>query len=314
MNDGYGRAPLTRRRFLFELADLASIAAFVAWFGVLWAAPAQCAEMLTHIHGLAYSADGKKLIVPSHDGFAIYERGKWRKAPGLRHDYMGFASTRQYLYSSGHPAPGSGLANPFGLIRSRDGGRSWDKLGLAGETDFHLLAAGWSTNAVYVWNPQPNSRMTKSGVYYTLDEGQTWHAAAAVGLDGELRALAAHPEEAGTVAVGTTEGAFLSRDFGARFEALARDAQALALHFDQDGKRLWLGSLAGAARLSRIDLQARRIEPVPIPPLGRDAVSYIAQNPASRATYAIATFERNVYLSRDAGRTWMQIAYRGTVR
>src|SRR2546429_5088264 len=51
--------------------------------------------------------------------------------------YMGFAATAQGAYSSGHPAPESGLTNPFGLIRSRDGGKTWDKLGLEGESDFH---------------------------------------------------------------------------------------------------------------------------------------------------------------------------------
>jgi hypothetical protein len=299
---------------------------------------AQTVVTLTHVHGLSYSADGMKLVIPSHHGLAVYEGGKWRKAPGPQHDYMGFASTRQYLYSSGHPAPGSALANPFGLIRSRDGGRSWDKLGLEGESNFILLAAGWSTNAVYVWNPQPNSRMNNFGVYYTLDEGQSWHAAAAVGLDGELGVLAAHPYAAGTVAIGTSEGVFLSRDFGDRFEGLARDVQGLALHFDLDGERLrgedrpkakelglalhfdldgerlWLGSFAGTAYLARIDLRSGTIEPAPTPHWGRDPVSYIAQNPASRAEYAIATLGRSVYLSKDGARTWNQIADRGRVR
>jgi hypothetical protein len=319
---------LARRCFLVGLAGLASVAlvplrgsarsvddsALVEARLVAGAALAQSTEMLTHVHGLAYSADGKMLMVPSHDGLAIYERGKWHKAPGPQHDYMGFASTRQYLYASGHPAPGFGVANPFGLIRSRDGGRSWDKLGLEGEINFFLLAAGWNTNAVYVWNPQPNSRMNNFGVYYTLDEGQTWHAAAAVGLDGELQTLAAHPYAAGTVAIGTSEGAFLSRDFGSRFEVLARDAPALALHFDLDGERLWLGSFAGTAYLLRVNLRSGTIEPAPTPHWGRDPVSYIAQNPASRAEYAIATLGRSVYLSKNGARTWTQIADRGRVR
>ena len=303
-------------RYRFSLADFSELAliALVAGLGLIWTASVRSAEMLTHVHGLAYSADGKRLMVPSHHGLAIYERGNWRKAPGPQHDYKGFASTRQYLYASGHAAPGFGVANPFGLIRSRDGGRSWDKLGLEGEIDFHLLAAGWNTNAVYVWNPTPNSRMNKFGVYYTLDEGQSWHAAAAVGLDGDVQTLAAHPYAAGTIAIGTSEGAFLSRDFGGHFAALARDVRATALHFDLDGERLWLGSFAGAAYLSRIDLQSGTIEPAPTPHWGRDPVSYIAQNPASRAEYAIATLGRNVYLSKDGTRTWTQIADRGRVR
>jgi hypothetical protein len=107
-----------------QIARFAFLAALVAVM------PAQAAVGITHVHGLAYSADGKRLMIPSHHGLALYENGKWSKAPGPQHDYMGFSATAKYLYSSGHPAPGSGLVNPFGLIRSKDGGQTWDKLGL----------------------------------------------------------------------------------------------------------------------------------------------------------------------------------------
>ena len=40
-------------------------------------------------------------------------------------------------------------------------------------------------------------------------------------------------------------------------------------------------------------------------------MAYIAQNPANRNEYAVATFERNVYLTKDQGKTWTQIANQG---
>jgi len=43
----------------------------------------------------------------------------------------------------------------------------------------------------------------------------------------------------------------------------------------------------------------------------RDAVAFIAQNPADRREYAIATFRRNVFLRRDDGKRWMEIAHEG---
>ena len=92
---------------------------------------------LHHVHGLSYSADGRQIFIPSHNGLAVYSDGRWSMAPGPAHDYMGFSATRQFFYSSGHPAPNSGLVNPFGLIRSKDGGKTWDKRGLEGESDFH---------------------------------------------------------------------------------------------------------------------------------------------------------------------------------
>lgn len=292
------------RRRVFFAALLAAAAAATT-------AVAQPATTLTHVHGLAYSADGSKLMIPSHHGLAVYEGGKWSKAPGPQHDYMGYAGTRRYLYSSGHPAQGSGLVNPFGLIRSKDGGKTWDKLGLEGETDFHLLATGWNTNAIYVWNPAPSSRMKHPGLHFTLNDGFAWKRAAAAGLDGEPRALAVHPDDPATVAVATSKGFYLSRDSGERFAAIAAGSEGLAVFFDLDGKHLWYGAFNGRARLARMPVAGGLPVQMELPPLDRDAVAYMAQNPLKRSQYAIATFGRNVYLSGDGARTWKRIAERG---
>src|SRR5882762_7307955 len=276
-----------------------------------FAAQAEAQVTLMHVHGLAYSSDGKRLMIPSHHGLAVYENGKWSKAPGPQHDYMGFAATGKNLYSSGHPAPGSALINPFGLLRSRDGGRTWEKLGLEGESDFHILATGWNTNAVYVWNPAPSPRMKRPGLHYSLNDGFVWTPARASGLEGEPRALAVHPDDAAIVAAATSSGVFLSRDSGERFVRLAGAAEGLSVCFDLDGKSLWYGTFDGRARLSRAPLGGGTGAPVDLPALGQDAVAYISQNPAARSEYAIATFERSVYLSKDGARIWKRIAERG---
>lgn len=181
----------------------------------------RAAVTLTHVHGLAYTADGKRLLIPSHHGLAVYENGEWSRAPGPRHDYMGFSATAKRLYSSGHSAPGSGLVNPFGLIRSDDGGGTWRKLALEGETDFHVLATSWNTNAVYVWNPAPSSRIKRPGLHYTLNDGFVWKPARAAGLDGDPRAIAVHPDNPNRVAVATSSGIFQSSDSGDSFRRVA---------------------------------------------------------------------------------------------
>src|SRR3546814_10803145 len=104
---------------------------------------------------------------------------------GPKHDYMGFSATRDTFYSSGHPAPGSDLVNPFGLIKSTDGGQTWQKLGLEGESDFHILATSYGTNAIYVLNHQANSRMKAAGIYATQSDGVMWSRATANGLKGK---------------------------------------------------------------------------------------------------------------------------------
>jgi hypothetical protein len=269
---------------------------------------------LRHVHGLGYSPDGSRLMIPSHDGLAVYGGGSWSKAPGPRHDYMGFAVSREFIFSSGHPAPGTGLANPFGLIRSRDGGHSWDKLGLEGEADFHVMAVGYANGAVYVYSAEPNSRMPRPGIYRMLGQGLGWRRAGGRGLHGEIHALAVHPTDAGTLAAATSAGVFLSRNGGDEFKPMMEGAQALTACFTLDGDSLWVSAFAGKPGLTRVTLGNGAREELALPPLGRDAVAYIAQNPARRAEFAIATFERSVFLTPDAGKNWTQIAERGRTR
>jgi photosystem II stability/assembly factor-like uncharacterized protein len=267
---------------------------------------------LVHVHGLAYSSDGARLIIPSHFGLAIYENGKWSKAPGPEHDYMGFSATASHLYSSGHPAAGSGLVNPFGLLRSKDAGKTWTKLGLEGESDFHVMATSWNTDAVFVWNAAPNSRMRQAGLHFSRDDGATWQRVSARGLVGVPYGIAVHPDDPKTVAAATPEGVFRSSDAGETFLRVAQ-AQGTTVFFDLDGKRLWYGTFEGDARLQRAQAGGKP-ERVALPPLTQDAVAFVAQNPARRNEYAIATFNRDVYLSKDAGRTWAPIARRGETR
>jgi hypothetical protein len=267
---------------------------------------------LTHVHGLGYSADGRQLLVPSHDGLSVYAGGRWSKAKGPTHDYMGFSATREALYSSGHPAPGSGLANPFGLIKSTDGGQTWQKLGLEGESDFHQLATSYGTNAVYVINGHPNSRMPEPGIYYTVADGMQWQRAQASGLRSRPHGLAVHPTDPKIVAAGSDDGLYLSRDSANGFQPLVAGRRVLAQAFDLDGQHLWFGVHAGKPMLARIALSAGATpEGRPLPPMTDDAVAFIAQNPARRQELAIATFKRSVYVSRDQGLTWKQVARDG---
>lgn len=279
------------------------------------AGPAAAQAILTHVHGLAYSPDGRQLFVPSHHGLAIYDRGAWIKAPGPQHDYMGFVATRDSFYSSGHPDPKSGLLNPLGLMRSRDSGMTWERLGLQGESDFHLLGASWSTNTVYVWTPGPNSRMPLPGLYYTADNGRIWMRSRMIDLSGEAVALAVHPRDQRNVALATSSGVFLSRDSGARFRNIAPGTQGSAVFFDLNGRHLWYATSEGnSARMTRVPVAGGTSDSIPLPAVtmqGKDSVMFIAQNPTDHSQVAIATLRRDVFLSRDAGKTWRAIARDG---
>lgn len=266
-----------------------------------------------HGHGLSFSSDGKVLLAPSHRGLAAYEDGAWWEASGPIQGFSGFSVAERAIYASGHSRTDGPPRDPIGLVRSTDGGRNWQPLALAGKADFHLLAAGYHSGAIYVLNTQPNAAMPAPGLYVTRDEGKSWRRAAARGLQGEIHGLSAHPTEGGTLAVATGRGLYLSRDAGESFRRLDGRELATGVAFDHEGKRLYYArALSNEVVVTTLDGRERR--PLRLPPLKGDYVTCLAHSPADERVFAFATRRRDVYVTNDGGFSWRRIASEGDVQ
>ena len=291
----------------------ARLAAAVLAAALASAGSAQPSLFHDHGFGLAFSADGRTLFAPSHGGLAAYEDGAWWEAPGPAQGFSGFSVTEGAAWSSGHAQPDAPASRPAGLMRSTDGGRTWRSVALAGEADFHLVAAGHRSGAIYVLNLKPNTTMPVPGVYVTRDQGANWRRAAARGLTGEIHGIAAHPADPGVVAVGSGQGLYLSRDGGETFRRVDSRGPVTALAFDVAGERLrYARALAG--EISSVSLKGAAGRALRLPPLAGDYVTSIAQSPADQSVLAFATRRRDVFLSVDAAASWRRIAAAGAVR
>lgn len=266
--------------------------------------------LLFHVHGLAFSPDGKALLVPAHTGLMVFREDGWTEVDGPIHDFAGFSLAARAIYASGHPPPGSSLPNPLGLVKSTDLGASWVPLALGGEADFHFLAAGYRSNAIYVRSTEPNSAMPIPGLHLSVDEGKTWRRRIARGLEGDIFGLAAHPQDAGTLAVATDRGLYLSRDSGESFKRMDDRQAVTAVSFDLDGRNL---RFARAIRRELVSaaLDSRSRTVILLPSIGLDYVTYIAHSPADQRLLAIATDRRHVFVTTNVGKTWRQIAKDG---
>lgn len=102
---------------------------------------------LPHIHGAGFDAATGAVFAGTHDGvWQVTSTGAASAVGSSRDDLMGFMiAAPDSWYSSGHPGAGSAAANPLGLIRSTDKGRTWKEVSLGGEVDFHALAARGTT-------------------------------------------------------------------------------------------------------------------------------------------------------------------------
>ncbi|MFC4324245.1 F510_1955 family glycosylhydrolase [Litchfieldia salsa] len=263
-----------------------------------------------HIHGLGITNDGSEIYIPAHDGLKVYKEGKWGQGEGEQHDYMGFSMVDDGFYSSGHPGPGSSLKNPFGVVKTTDMGKNLEILDLYQEIDFHGMAVGYNSHAIYVINPEPNSRMDETGLHYSTDNTKTWTKAEMEGITGQISSIAVHPTEENIVALGTSEAIFVSKNYGQTFEKMA-DTPTTAVSFSPNGDLL-AGGYTNEISLSVFNIDTKEETVISIPALsGENAVGYIAVNPHHESQIVFTTFEKDIYLSEDLGENWVQLADKG---
>jgi photosystem II stability/assembly factor-like uncharacterized protein len=153
----------------------------------------------SHVHGLSVNRETDQVLLATHEGLFDVT-----KSPGTQigdtNDLMGFtaAADQGVFYASGHPGPRSDLPNPMGLIRSADGGKTWEQLSRQGESDFHALATARSGIVAY------------DGTLQTSPDGKTWTPATAEFVPA---VLAGNPET-DTVLATTRDGLQRSTDGG----------------------------------------------------------------------------------------------------
>jgi photosystem II stability/assembly factor-like uncharacterized protein len=123
------------------------------------------------------------------------------------------------------------LANPGGLARSRDGGRTWSPVskGLP-QSEWGVNAASLAidpTNAQVIYLGTPGN-----GVYKSIDGGETWTAANRGMLDYGIATLAIDPSQPETIYAGASSGElFKSLDGGQTWSNLTNNLQLRDAHY-----------------------------------------------------------------------------------
>lgn len=253
---------------------------------------------------------------------------------------------RALLVDPRDPARVYAGCQPAVAWRSDDGGRTWRELtglGTAEErSEWHLPgAAPLETIAVArvgVFAADPRAPETLyaaieiGGVYRSDDGGATWHARA-VGLPSlAIHGIAPHPLEPETLFVATETGIYRSIDGGERWADRSPDAGAAytraLLILPPAGPDALPALFAGPAevdpwgwdaepdgarcRLVRSDddgVEWRHLGAAHGLPDSFDGlISALAADPVDPYSLYLATWDGRVYVSRDRGERWTQIA------
>ncbi|WP_438311548.1 F510_1955 family glycosylhydrolase [Sporosarcina sp. FA9] len=263
-----------------------------------------------HLHGLGYINGGPDIVISTHDGLYEYAKGGWKEANSEKHDYMGFQTIREGFFSSGHPEPGSDYKNPLGLVKSTDRGASFDKLAFYGEIDFHYLAAGYDSNAIYVLNEIPTNEMS-DGLHYTLDEGATWEKTSLNEFNSEfISNLAAHPSQKEMIAIGSKDGIFISKDYGEKFELLNDAKMVLFVALTENGG-YYASYENETTALKSFTFDNHQENSIQLPNEEMNPIAFIAVNPEDDQEIVIATHNNDIYLTKNKGLNWNELAVNG---
>ncbi|HFJ9329710.1 TPA: F510_1955 family glycosylhydrolase [Bacillus paranthracis] len=263
---------------------------------------------IQHIHGIGFAGNMPGVSIATHSGIKVYQNGKWLETKTGLHDYMGFQATKNGFFASGHPEPGANLKNPLGLMKSSDGGNTLEKLAFYGESDFHNLAVGYNTEAIYLYNERPNSKL-QQGFYFSTNNGQDWKNSKLKGLSSTIHSFSVHPDQTSVVAVSAKDGVYLSTDYGNTFELFSTSLESTAVTLSNEDV---IYAPINKQIVTRKSIATNEETNIQIPALDpKDAIMYISQNPQNSAEIAFATRKANVFLSKDDGKTWKQITKEG---
>ena len=253
-----------------------------------------------HIHGLGIEpADRIILYIATHgDFYQSHDGSPPFKVDIVRADYMAFnapPSAGIPLYASGHPSTGGNT----GLIRSMDGGQSWESVAkvLEPPVDFHAMAVSKSDPSVIIGFDSGGR-----GLFKTVDSGKTWET---LQYPDYISALAISPNDSQIVFAGTGKGIFQSNDGAKSWIQLDeyKGITILAMSFDENGV-LYASNQFGLSRSSDLGETWEKINK---PDLTITSIAVDSQNKIIYiAGYSSQGFQE-VYRSLDDGASWQII-------
>jgi photosystem II stability/assembly factor-like uncharacterized protein len=258
-----------------------------------------------HIHGLGIDpVDRNILYIATHGDFYQSVSGNPPvKVDEQRADYMAFNAPYSQgtpLYASGHPATGGNT----GLIKSTDGGKTWQQVAtiLEPPVDFHAMSVSKSDSNVIIGYDSAGR-----GLFKTIDAGKTWET---LPVPDYITALAINPNDASVVFAGfagTQKGIAKSADGGTSWTLLDgyNGLTVFTLYFDEDGVLYTYTSDTGLAR--SVDM-GQTWDEINKPDLTIMSIAADSQNNVIYvAGYSPDGFQE-VHSSSDGGNNWDLIA------
>jgi photosystem II stability/assembly factor-like uncharacterized protein len=266
------------------------------------------------IHGLAVDPSHPSLLyVATHHGLFRGENdGRWSKVSQDTMDFMGFTmhpTQPNVMYASGHPARPSAEYHHLGVLKSTDGGATWQTVALRNQVDFHAMTISLANpDVLWGWYYRDNQ------FYESTDAGATWAQWQPQGAPPRIYALAGAVADASTIYAAGDEGAHVSTDAGRSWKRLSDQTPAgpatVIATTHSDSARIWAFFPAvGFARSN--DAGKTWTTTAPIDWGAQDAASAIAIDPTNPDVVYAASGRGAIHKTTDEGASWSLVRAAG---
>lgn len=249
---------------------------------------------LSDIHGLEVDINNPdRLYLPNHQGLYVQEAdGVIKKQSEISDDFMSFAvhpSDESVFYASGHPRIGGN----FGLIKSVDGGVSWQDVseGLNGPVDFHTMAVD-SEDVDHIYGYYAGA------LQRTLDGGDSWEY---LNNAPDQIIQLSNGNKQGQLYAATTNGLYVSNDQGNSWELAAFEGETvIAIEVNPSSGQMLANTNSQGLMLSgdggktweKSDFSTS------------NTVLYIASSASEPTKSYLVTKSLKIYQSSDSGGSW----------
>lgn len=253
-------------------------------------APVDVDPGVVHVHGLGVDPADGVLYAATYSGlFRIPEQGRAERVANRAQDTMGFSVVGPGSFiGSGHPDPREDDVRPplLGLIASEDAGRTWERLSLHGQADFHALAA--AHGQVYGYD-------STSGAFMVSTDREQWERRSRI----EIADFAVDPSDADGIVATSARGVLRSSDGGRTWTPVAGAPALAVLEWDPAAALVAVAVDGGVHRSRDAGRTWSRTGGTPGSP---EAVTVDARGGTDVLYVAVA--DHGILVSRDGGATF----------
>ncbi|MCL1631153.1 hypothetical protein M3N64_04225 [Sporolactobacillus sp. CPB3-1] len=254
---------------------------------------------IARVQGAGYTKDGKTLWLRTENRRVSYTKGRWHseKADDLEK---------------------TSIILPFrtGVVQvDRTGAVQWkaqdQRTIIRRDTvtpSEGLWAAGYESEHVYHLFAQGSNLILR----ITRDSGRSWFQSRAGHVTGDVQVLAVSPDEPDKLAIGTTEGLYVSDDSGAHFTRFLAGRSVTSAAYSSGGTTTLYAAVSGKeTSLFQLIPQQNKIIDLDMGTVESDRLVRILPNPRKYAELVIITHRGDLYRTENGGQNWTIIAKNG---